>query len=210
MTVLLKTRGQGVLHERAILNSDAVVAALAAAGTAEAAARPWAVQAVDPATLSLREQLQLLLATDLLVTPCGGVSMLAGFLRPGAGAVFVDYWDGVVGRSRRMEASVWSHMGHLVDRYYTLDPREVRLPAKSLLGGGGAEAVMAVGVRVWSCSSADGFFVAGPQARDFANMELQPARMVALVADTLADMAARGDARRALAPPGGAHESVRG
>ncbi len=99
------------------------------------------VKAVDPASLSLAGQLQLLLETDLLLSPCGGVSMLAGFLRPGAAAIFIDYWDGRHKESRHMEASVWSHMSHFLARYYTLLPHEVVTPWSFFPWGSSAGAV---------------------------------------------------------------------
>ena len=52
-----------------------------------------AVEVVDPSRLDLRGQIALLLGTDMLLTPCGGISLLLGFLRPGSVVSMLDYWD---------------------------------------------------------------------------------------------------------------------
>ncbi|GAA6034785.1 hypothetical protein JCM8097_001168 [Rhodosporidiobolus ruineniae] len=62
---------------------------------------------VDPATLSVEDQLRLFDGTTVLVTPPGGVSFSSLFLREGAAAVMVEWWDEGQQRSFPMDQEVY-------------------------------------------------------------------------------------------------------
>lgn len=81
---------------------------------------------------SVEAELKELSETSVVVSPCGGVSMMLGFLPAGAHAVISDYWspgpaarpwDASSGSSEAMEGHVWALLPTLtVTRYEILDP----------------------------------------------------------------------------------------
>lgn len=98
---------------------------------------------VDWSTLSIQDQLELLIKTTVLITPPGGISMLMPFLSAGAQAIIFDYLEKednwYVGsqkdRSVSMEAPFWNHWPHFKKRYYQVfskDQLRVDDPNKSI------------------------------------------------------------------------------
>lgn len=99
------------------------------ANVAEAAAhlrQRWAAAgvAVDLVSwegMALAAQLRLLVSTTLLITPCGGISMLALALPPGAHALFMDYPIGKLQVSGNMEGTMlWDQLFHIRPMYYQI------------------------------------------------------------------------------------------
>jgi hypothetical protein len=95
------------------------------------------IQVVDWSSMSIEEQLQLLLNTTILVTPAGGVSMTAPFLPRGAHAIFMDYYVSHTmygfreGESGSMEAAFWGHWPYLKKSYYQVrNSSDYRMDAK--------------------------------------------------------------------------------
>ena len=109
---------------RTIYNADALAVAIAQLPN-------LSVEVVDPSQLDLREQMTLLLRTDVLITPCGGISMLLGFLRPQSLVLVMDYWDPQLG-SVGMEDNIWRSMHHLDRVFYPLSIDQIS-PASGFL-----------------------------------------------------------------------------
>lgn len=42
--------------------------------------------------MSVKQQLEAMSRTDILITPCGGVGTVLTFLPPGATAIVMNYW----------------------------------------------------------------------------------------------------------------------
>ncbi|KAI9340408.1 hypothetical protein DFJ73DRAFT_762619 [Zopfochytrium polystomum] len=90
------------------------------------------LQVVQWDTLSVRDQISLLLSSTLVVTPPGGVSMLLPFLPEGAHAIIFDYLEkednwfvgSLAGRSISMEAPFWNHWPHFKKSYYQVFSKE--------------------------------------------------------------------------------------
>ncbi|KAJ3028263.1 UNVERIFIED_CONTAM: hypothetical protein HDU68_002070 [Siphonaria sp. JEL0065] len=84
------------------------------------------VDVIEWQKLGIKEQLELLQSTTLLITPSGGVSTLLPFLPEGAHAIIVDYyertgdpWYGTQPKtSVSMEAPMWNHFPHVKKLYY--------------------------------------------------------------------------------------------
>lgn len=87
------------------------------------------VQVVNPANMSFEEQVVLAQRTTVLITPCGGISFFAAFLKSRATAIFMGYWDPKSKRSGRMEAFIWSYVSRLNDMYYDVVEAEVIIRA---------------------------------------------------------------------------------
>ncbi|KAJ1563382.1 hypothetical protein HK405_002244, partial [Cladochytrium tenue] len=91
---------------------------------------------VNWAGMSVTEQLRLLLDTTVLVTPAGGVGMLAPFLPEGAHLVPMDYLENLdwwllgthSGQSVSMEAPFWNHWPHVKKHYYQVFSRDDIVP----------------------------------------------------------------------------------
>lgn len=72
--------------------------------------------------LSMEEQLALLSTTDLLISPCGGVSYAAVFLPEHAHVILTDFYDVIAGVSLKMDGHVWNQVPylnfHYIQQYY--------------------------------------------------------------------------------------------
>lgn len=147
VVTIVVSRKQGGVHgpKRGLCNTDeaaewigeafgsgAAGAAVLALGAGRRVPRVE-VQVVDWAKVgSFAEQLALLSATSIVVSPCGGVSMPLLFLPEGAQLIVTDFWepdDGATaldasrGSSRHMEGHVWALVSHMTVRYYQImDP----------------------------------------------------------------------------------------
>ena len=80
-----------------------------------------------PDLLSAREQMELLLNTTVLFSPCGAVSMTAVFLPPGATLIVTDfpgYQDSDLFTSDHMDAHVFNGLSWVRDLYYSIDSPE--------------------------------------------------------------------------------------
>ena len=72
------------------------------------------------------KQIELLLKTTILITPCGGVSMIAPFLPHGSHAIIMDYYVSVdgfgfeKGSSASMEGMLLNHFPHFKKDYYQI------------------------------------------------------------------------------------------
>ncbi|KAJ3194649.1 hypothetical protein HK101_002238 [Irineochytrium annulatum] len=86
--------------------------------------------------LDIKEQLEVLTSTTLLITPAGGVSMMMPFLPEGAHAIILDYLekedDGFLttwkGQSVSMESPFWNHWPHFRKQYYQVRDRSQLRP----------------------------------------------------------------------------------
>lgn len=82
------------------------------------------VEVVDWSQYSFQEQVKKMLQTSVIVTPCGGVSMMLPFLPRGAYAIITDFWSSEakygfpVGISASMEAPFWNAWPHFKRLYY--------------------------------------------------------------------------------------------
>lgn len=74
--------------------------------------------------MSFRDQIRLMLQTDVIITPCGGVSMLLPFLRRDRTAIILDFFSTEAkhgfpsGISASMEAPFWNAWPHFSKIYY--------------------------------------------------------------------------------------------
>jgi hypothetical protein len=77
-------------------------------------------------TLSFRQQVEKLLSTTILITPCGGVSLILPLLPRGAHAIVMDYYVNTalhgfsVGQSGSMDGAFLNHISHVRMQYYQL------------------------------------------------------------------------------------------
>lgn len=85
--------------------------------------RRLSVTIVDPSRQSLEKQISSFVSSDILITPCGGISLLSGFLRRGGIGVFTDYYNPQLG-SVHMEDTMWKYMSFR-DLYYPIAAREL-------------------------------------------------------------------------------------
>jgi hypothetical protein len=79
-----------------------------------------AVEVVELEKMPWSKQLELVLSTTLLITPCGGLSTILPFLPVGASAIVMDYPDPGVNRSVSMEGQLWNHFPHVRTMYYQM------------------------------------------------------------------------------------------
>lgn len=118
------THAQGSGRHRAIANARELRAYLAAR-------LPHAkIATVEWHNFSIEKQLDLLAHTSILITPCGGVSMVIPFLPEGAHAIVMDYLsDGGdsgarygydKGDSASMEVSFLDRFPHVTKYYYQI------------------------------------------------------------------------------------------
>jgi len=79
---------------------------------------------------SLARQLDKVGHASLLITPCGGVSMILPFLPDGAHAIVMDYlsdgkdenrWGYKAGESASMEIAFWNRFPHVTKYYYQIN-----------------------------------------------------------------------------------------
>lgn len=77
-------------------------------------------------TIPFQEQLEKLMNTTILITPCGGVSLIIPFLPHGAHAIVMDYYVNIAahgysaGQSGSMEGALLNHIAHVRKQYYQL------------------------------------------------------------------------------------------
>lgn len=85
------------------------------------------VEIVEWDLLPIKGQLEKILDSTILITPCGGVSFIMPFLPNGAHAIVMDYfsdvkfesWRGVeANQSTSMEGAFWNHWWHFKTLYY--------------------------------------------------------------------------------------------
>ncbi|KAJ3117518.1 hypothetical protein HDU96_006447 [Phlyctochytrium bullatum] len=84
------------------------------------------VKVLDFKDLTITEQLREMMATTLIVTPPGGISMVLPFLPDGAHAIILDYLEKEdndlvgtkAGESVSMEAPFWNYWPHFKKLYY--------------------------------------------------------------------------------------------
>ncbi len=62
---------------------------------------------VNVTDMTFREQVFLMLRTTVLITPCGGMSLIALFLNPGAVSIFIDFYNPSLNATDSMEG--WAH-----------------------------------------------------------------------------------------------------
>ena len=82
------------------------------------------MEVVEWQTIPFNEQIAKLLNTTILITPCGGVSLILPLLPHGAHAIVMDYYVTVSaygyqsGQSGSMEGAVLNHISHVRKQYY--------------------------------------------------------------------------------------------
>lgn len=86
---------------------------------------------LDVTKLSLREQMEEMTSTSVLVAPCGAVSFINTFLPAGAAMVIPCFLDMDVGQPRQMDELIWTTSAHVADFYYPLEENEVSLNEES-------------------------------------------------------------------------------
>ena len=75
-------------------------------------------------TISIKKQIEKLLSTTILITPCGSVSLIIPFLPHGAHAIVMDYYVNKavhgyhIGESGSMEGAFLNHLSHVRKQYY--------------------------------------------------------------------------------------------
>lgn len=76
-----------------------------------------------------KAELEYLLDTTVLITPCGGVSMSAMFLPHNSAMIIVDYFNLKKNVSFGMEERLWSNLGYVRPFHYPFSIEEVEMPA---------------------------------------------------------------------------------
>ena len=116
---------------RRILNHDELVEGLRSDLSFNATRQPFSgsvdVLSVDPASLSLAEQIALCERADLVITPCGGISFFASFLPRGKAAIFIGYWDTASNRSENMEGFLWRYVTRQHAFFYDVKKEEITI-----------------------------------------------------------------------------------
>ncbi|GAA6037485.1 hypothetical protein JCM8097_008211 [Rhodosporidiobolus ruineniae] len=87
---------------------------------------------VDPAKLTVPEQLRLLEETTVMVTPPGGISFSSTFLRRGAAAIYAEWWHEEKGRSFPMDQEVFTWNADLHPLFYPLSRSDLTLDRTAL------------------------------------------------------------------------------
>ena len=81
-------------------------------------------EVIEWRTISIKKQIEKLLNTTILITPCGGVSLIIPFLPHGAHAIVMDYYVNKavhgyrIGESGSMEGAFLNHISHVRKQYY--------------------------------------------------------------------------------------------
>ena len=81
-------------------------------------------EVVEWHTVSIKKQIEKLLNTTILITPCGGVSLIIPFLPHGAHAIVMDYYVNKavrrfrIGESGSMDGAFLNHLSHVRKQYY--------------------------------------------------------------------------------------------
>lgn len=122
-TSLYKSRDNGRVHFRDIVNYDALLGHIKSAF-----GDSLTVVELDPLKMTVREQLKLMANTTILITPPGGISMMIPFLPHGSHAIVLDYFESEDnwlvstrgGESVSMEASLWNVFPHVIKQYYQI------------------------------------------------------------------------------------------
>lgn len=114
LILILEKKGR-----RRVINHDDIVSHL------KKAFPQASVESVDPALLSFADQISLAQQVAVLVSPCGGISFFAMFLRSGSSAIFLGYWDDASKRSVNMEGWLWRHLPGLHELYYDVYHSEI-------------------------------------------------------------------------------------
>ncbi|CAF3689150.1 unnamed protein product [Adineta steineri] len=84
------------------------------------------VDVVEWHTIPFNKQIEKLLNTTILITPCGGVSLILPLLPNGAHAIVMDYYATVavhgfsIGESGSMEGALLNHIAHVRKQYYQI------------------------------------------------------------------------------------------
>jgi hypothetical protein len=77
-------------------------------------------------TIPFDKQIEKLLTTTILITPCGSVSLILPMLPHGAHAIVMDYYVSVrahgfeAGQSASMEGALLNHISHVRKQYYQI------------------------------------------------------------------------------------------
>lgn len=90
------------------------------------------VDMLNPAKLSLPEQLKYMQDTTVVVSPCGGVSFSSNFLPRGSSAIFVDYWDTKWNQSISMERFIYTSNNDMTPLYYPLELKDTQLDKSAI------------------------------------------------------------------------------
>ena len=72
-------------------------------------------------------QLETMSRTDILITPCGGVGTVLLFLRPGATAIAMNYWNNVAEKSVQMESIYYWNLEYIDMQYLPVLPEDYEL-----------------------------------------------------------------------------------
>ena len=72
-------------------------------------------------------QLETMSMTDILITPCGGIGTVLMFLRPGATAIVMNYWNNVAEKSVQMESIYYWNLEYLDMQYLPVLPEDYEL-----------------------------------------------------------------------------------
>ena len=109
--------------KRALANNDELVAYL------KEKFPTYEVDALELTSLGgWKNELNYLLDTSVLITPCGGVSMSAMFMPHNSALVIVDYFNLKKNVSFGMEERLWANLGYVRPFHYPFTRDEVRMP----------------------------------------------------------------------------------
>lgn len=70
------------------------------------------------ATMSVKQQLEAMSRTDILITPCGGVGTVLTFLPVGATAIVMNYWHTTLQTSVQMERNYYWNLEYLDIQFF--------------------------------------------------------------------------------------------
>ncbi|GAA5879965.1 hypothetical protein JCM8547_008602 [Rhodosporidiobolus lusitaniae] len=89
---------------------------------------------VNPAELSVPEQLALFEETTVLITPPGGISFSSTFLHKDSVAIYVEWWSESHGRSFPMDQEVYTWNADVHPLFYPLSRSDLTLDRSALDG----------------------------------------------------------------------------
>ncbi|KAL3163114.1 hypothetical protein ABBQ32_009529 [Trebouxia sp. C0010 RCD-2024] len=107
---MLKKKGKRIVE-----NADSIMSHLR---TRFPAAEFETLEGKDIAVMSLKQQLEAMSRTDILITPCGGVGTVLTFLPPGATAIVMNYWQTTAQTSVQMERNYYWNLEYLDIQYF--------------------------------------------------------------------------------------------
>ncbi|GAA6033699.1 hypothetical protein JCM8097_004388 [Rhodosporidiobolus ruineniae] len=87
---------------------------------------------INPAAMTVKEQMALLDATTVLVTPPGGASFSSEFLHKGATAVFAEWWSERDQRSYPMDQEIYTWNADLHPLFYPLTRYDLTLDRSAI------------------------------------------------------------------------------